>query len=357
MATLYDVCEKTGYSTATVSRVINGSERVTEKTRERVLQAIKELNYHPSHAARMLAGRKSDTIGVVLPVLDDGYCVQVLRGIDQVAMQEHLKMIIATYHNEVDLEETLGSLCGEGRANAVILLNNTSLPPDKVRKLAGDNTPIVLLGQEDETTVHADIDSVLIDNFQGACSAVEHLLEHKPKSLLLLTGPKYNQDSRERLQGARQAIRAAACKTEVTILTGDYHHESARHIFAEHIGKQGTFPDAVFAFNDSMALGILDVLNDRSRQVPEDIAIVGFDNKEIAEYIGLSTVSVPMQQIGEEAVRLLVERIRDQGRPPVSVTLDTHLVVRKTSAGRKLQETASGAAQYAGARALANSAA
>jgi LacI family transcriptional regulator len=260
----------------------------------------------------------------------------VLRGIDRILRQENLKVIISTYHNEADLEETLGSLCGEGRANAIILLNNTGLRPDKVRKLTGDSTPIVLLGQEDERTVQADIDSVLIDNFQGAYSAVGHLLQRQPESLLLLTGPKYNHDSRERLKGAQQAIRDASSKTEVSILYSDYLHDSAREVFAESVRKNRGFPDAVFAFNDSMALGVLDVLNETPMQVPEDIQIVGFDNKEIAEYIGLSTVSVPMQQIGEEAGRLVAERIRSKGIKRTSVTLETSLVTRKTTAPQEI---------------------
>jgi DNA-binding LacI/PurR family transcriptional regulator len=131
MATLYDVCDKSGFSTATVSRVINDSGLVTEKTRDRVLKVIEELNYRPSHAARLLAGQKTDTIGVILPVIDDGYCVQVLRGIDQVLMQENLKMIISSYRNEADLEETIGSLCGEGRANALIMLNKRPCGPTR----------------------------------------------------------------------------------------------------------------------------------------------------------------------------------------------------------------------------------
>jgi DNA-binding LacI/PurR family transcriptional regulator len=180
------------------------------------------------------------------------------------------------------------------------------------------------------------MDSVLIDNIQGARCAVGHLLEHRPKSLLLLTGPKYNHDSRERLKGAQQAIEEAPCKTEVTILYSDYLHESARQVFAEHVRKHGTFPDAVFAFNDSMALGVLDVLKDSPMQVPEDIQIVGFDNKEIAEYIGLSTVSVPMQQIGEEAGRLVAERIRSKGAKPTRVTLETSLVTRKTTVPQQI---------------------
>ena len=330
MATLYDVCKKSGVSTATVSRVLNGSEAVKEETRERVLQAIKELNYRPSHAARMLAGRKTDTIGVVMPLLDDGFYVQVLRGIDHVATQEHLKLLISFYHNEVDLEESLDSLYAEGRTDAIIVSNHTSLQPEKIRELTGDDLPIVLIAQNHGIT--QAVDFVQMDNFQGAFSAVEYLLSHKPKHLLLLTGPDCIFDSRERLRGAQQAIADAPCAVDVTILQGNFYQEEGRRVFAEHISKQGTFPDAVFAFNDAMAFGVLDVLRDASRHVPEETEVIGFDGTIMAESMGLSSVRVPMREIGEEAVRLAAERIRDKDAKPVTLMLETRLITRKTTA-------------------------
>ena len=124
MATLYDVCDKCGLSTATVSRVINDSGLVKEKTRERVLEAIKDLNYRPSHAARILARRKTDTIGVILPLIDNGYYVQVLRGIDHVSTKENLKLLISFYHSDSDLSESLRSLGREGRADAIFAFND-----------------------------------------------------------------------------------------------------------------------------------------------------------------------------------------------------------------------------------------
>jgi LacI family transcriptional regulator len=329
MATLYDICKKTGFSTATVSRVINGSGLVKEETRERVLEAIKELNYHPSHAARMLAGHKTDTIGVVLPLLDDGFYVQVLRGIDQATTQEHLKLLISFYHGEVDLEEALSSLGREGRTDAFIVSNHTGLQPDRIRELAGDDLPIVLIAQNHVNT--KAVDSVLVDNFQGGYQAVAHLLEQKPKTLLLLMGPEHIPDSQERLRGARQAIQDAPYELDVTLLVGNYYQEEGRRVFAEHIKKQGAFPDAVFAFNDAMAFGVLDVLRDADVQVPEDIQVVGFDGTIMAQSMGLSTVSVPMRKIGEEAVRLATERIKDKDAEPVSMILETQLVTRKTT--------------------------
>jgi len=343
MATLYDVCKKSGVSTATVSRVINGSGLVKEETRKRVLKAIEELSYRPSHAARMLAGRKTDTIGVVMPLLDDGFYVQVLRGIDHVATQEHLKLLISFYHNEVDLEESLDSLYAEGRTDAIILSNHTSLQPEKIRELTGDDLPIVLIAQNHGNT--QAVDSVQMDNFQGACSAVEHLLSHKPKHLLLLTGPDCIFDSRERLRGAQKAIQDAPFKPEVTILQGNFYQEEGRRVFAEHIRRKGAFPEAVFAFNDAMAFGVLDVLRDAARHVPEETQVIGFDGTIMAKSFGLSSVSVPMQEIGEEAVRLAVERIRDKDAKPVTVTLETRLIARKTTVGEIVQPTGNGASE------------
>lgn len=329
MATLYDVCEKTGFSTATVSRVINNSGLVRESTRKRVREAMKELNYYPSHAARMLAGGKTDTIGVVLPLLDNGYYVQVLRGIDEISTEKNLSLLISFYHSESDLIKTLCSLSGEGKTDSIILMNNPYFGPEKVRELTGNDIPMALIGQS-----HGGmpaIDCVLIDNFQGAYSAVKQLLTHEPKSLILITGPKDNHDSDERLRGAQKAIEEASCDVEVSILPGNFYRNEGREVFAEHVQQQGALPDAVFAFNDAMALGVLDVVNELHKQIPGDVQVIGFDNNEIAEYIGLSTVSFPMLKIGREAARMVSERINDKEAEPFTITLGTTLISRKTT--------------------------
>jgi LacI family transcriptional regulator len=335
MATLYDVCKKSGVSTATVSRVINGSELVRKATRDRVLEAIKELNYSPSHAARMLAGQKADTIGIVLPVIANGYIVQVLSGIDHVAREENLKMMTSFYHDESDLVTTLKCLCGEGRASAIILMNPTFITTEEVRELAGDDMPIILLSQVPEVA-DASIDSVLIDNYQGAYRAVEHLLERRPESLLLLTGAEHIYDSQERLKGAQKAVQDAPYDVDLTIVNGDFRHDRGRAVFEEHIRTPGAFPDAIFAFNDDMALGVLDVLNKNDKVIPEDVQIIGFDNTEIAEYMGLSTIRVPMQEIGKEAGRLAAKRIQDRDAKSTSTTFGTSLEARKTTAPLKM---------------------
>ena len=122
-------------------------------------------------------------------------------------------------------------------------------------------------------------------------------------------------------------------------MQGSFYQEEGRRVFAEYIRKQGTFPDAVFAFNDAMAFGVLDVLRDASRQVPEETQVIGFDGTIMAESFGLTSVSVPMREIGEESVRLAMERIRDKDVKSVTLTLETQLVVRKTTASSILQPT------------------
>jgi LacI family transcriptional regulator len=210
-------------------------------------------------------------------------------------------------------------------------MNTTFTSTEKVRELAGDKMPIILLSQLPEIA-DASIDSVLIDNFQGAYHAVTHLLERRPESLLLLTGAEHIYDSQERLKGAQRAIQDAPYDVDVTILSGEFRHDRGRAVFEEYMAAQGTLPDAIFAFNDDMALGVLDVLNKNSVAIPEDIQIIGFDSTEIAEYIGLSTIRVPMHEIGVEAARLATRRIQKHDVNSTAVTVRTSLAVRKTTA-------------------------
>jgi len=328
MATLYDVCNKTGLSTATVSRVINGSAQVTEKTRQIVLDAMKELDYQPNQAARMLAGKKTDTIGVVFPEIDNGFYVQVLRGIDDAAKESDLHLLTAFYHDPDGLMDTLQSLASKGRTDALVLMNN-SLSDEQVKGLVKNSVPIVLIGHSSETSTAFDV--VGIDNFNGAFAAITHLFGQQHENILLITGPSDNFDSIQRLNGARRAFEEADKDFSAAhVLEDDFTYEggieSMTGFLADH-----PLPDAVFAFNDRMALGAIEVLKQKGFNVPEDIAVVGFDDSEIALYAGLTTVHVPMRDIGYTAANLAIRRINEPELDPSTVTVETSLAARKTA--------------------------
>jgi len=328
MATLYDVCNKTGLSTATVSRVINGSSKVSEKTRQIVLKAMKELDYQPNQAARMLAGKKTDTIGVVFPEIDNGFYVQVLRGIDDVARETKLHLLTAFYHDPDGLRDTLLSLASRGRTDALILMNN-SLSDEQVRQTVKNNVPLVLIGHSIEASTLFDV--VGIDNTNGAFMAVMHLFEQQRKNPLVITGPFDNFDSIQRLNGTRMAYEKMGHDfPAIPVLEGDFTYESGESVMNEYL-EDHSLPDAIFAFNDRMALGAIEALQKRGCNIPEEVAVVGFDDSEIALYAGLTTVHVPMRDIGRKAANLAIRRIKEPELTPCTITVETSLVKRKST--------------------------
>jgi len=326
MATLYDVCKKTGLSTATVSRVINGSTAVTEKTRNVVLDAMKELDYRPNQAARMLAGKKTDTIGVIFPEIDNGFYVQVLRGIDNAAKEANLHLLTAFYHDKTGLKHTIESLASRGRTDSIVMINN-DLSDRQVKNLVNDAVPIVMIGHSAETS--ATFDVVGIDNTNGAATATTHLLEKGIEDILLLTGPADNFDSIQRLSGARMAYEDAGKDfSKATMLESHFTYEGGIEQMSEFLDAGNPAPAAMFAFNDRMALGAIEALKAKGIAVPEDVIVVGFDDTEIALYAGLTSVHVPMQDIGYEAATLAIRRIGQKTFNPSTITVSTSLTVR-----------------------------
>lgn len=326
MATLYDVCKKTGLSTATVSRVINDSPAVTEKTRKIVQDAMKALDYRPNQAARMLAGKKTDTIGVIFPEIDNGFYVQVLRGIDNAAREAGLHLLTAFYHDKAGLKQTLQALASRGRTDSIVMINN-DLSDRQVKNLVNNAVPLVMIGHSAETS--ASFDVVGIDNTTGATTAIAHLLKKGIEDILLLTGPADNFDSIQRLNGAQTAYEDAGKDfSKVTVLESFFTYEGGIQHMGEYLDAGNPVPSAMFAFNDRMALGAIEAIKAKGKTVPEDLIVVGFDDTEIALYAGLTSVHVPMQDIGYEAANLAIRRIGQDKFNPSTITVSTSLTVR-----------------------------
>jgi len=321
-----DVCKAAGVSTATVSRVINKSPLVREPTRKRVMESIEALGYRPSYAARTLARQRTDSLGVILPEIAGGFFTEVLRGIDRVAAQHDMHLMTAFSHGRNDQEELLLRLLHQRRADALISMNLT-LPDSFVRESAGQGLPIVLIGRPVEG---ANIISIALDNAGGADKAVTHLIEHGYKKIAIITGPKHNFDSEKRLEGSREAIsRAKLQLPEEMIWQGAFTEESGRLAMMNWMAKGHPLPDAIFACNDQMAFGAMDALREKGHRVPEDVAIIGFDDIESARLLNLSTIHVPMTELGATAAEAALQQISNTVTQTQRV-LPTSLVLRRS---------------------------
>ncbi len=334
-ATLFDVAKKARVSTATVSRVLNESRLVNQTTRDRVQRIIQALDYHPSHAARILAGQRTGMLGVVTPGIASGFFAEVLCGLDEVAAEYRFHLTTVFTHGREDEEKLLLRFLQENRCDGVAILN-LSLPPSALARAQQIGLPVVLL---DRPLPDTEIPSVCIDNTTGAMGAMRHLLEHGHRRIAILTGPRDNHDAIQRLAGAQLALTADGVALDPNLIwSGAFTEESGRAAMIRWLDTGASLPDAIFACNDAMALGALDALRSRGHHVPDDVALVGFDDCEAARYVALTTVRVPMRQMGRMAAETLIQQIlhneqRTPGLLPVSL-------IARRSCGCKVQEPA-----------------
>ena len=325
--TIKDICQATGFSTATVSRVLNDVPLVSAATKKRVQAALDKLGYSPNYAARSLKLNRTGMIAVVFPELDNGFFTEVLRGVDEMASEFNVHLLTAFTHGPLDEQKLIQRMARERRADALILMNLT-LPDAFLRQLARGDLPIVLI---DRPLDKSPLVSVGIDNRAGASAMTRHLIDQGHRNIVFVTGPAGTFDAEERLAAFRNTMKACGLPLPAaSIWKGDFSEESGARLMARHLKRGGPLPDAIFAANDAMAVGLLQVLRAAGRTVPGDVAIASFDDTDVARHLDLTTVHVPMRLLGSAAAKQALELI-DGNVNARRIVLPTRLVVRGSS--------------------------
>lgn len=325
-ATFKDICAKTGLSKATVSRTLNNHPHISKKTRERVLSAMKGLNYTPSAAARSLSRRKSDLIGIILPAITSGYYASVIQGVDHLLQQREYNLITVFSHGTRQEFHPGVKLLSERRVDGLLLLE-PSIQTDDLVALKKQELPFVLLQQ----SIMSHVSSVSIDNKAGAFEMTNHLIKQGYKRILVVTGPEYSLDSIDRLEGYRTAMKNAARKIdESLIITSTFKAAEAVPKVMPFFEKANP-PDAIFAFNDDIALGLIREFRLRHDVFPKRPAIAGFDGIDTAEFAGLTTLCTPLTQVGELAAELLLNKLEGKVKGERQILLKGSLVVREST--------------------------
>ncbi len=334
-ATLHHVCKRARVSTATVSRVLNGSPLVHEKTRTRVLKIIEALDYRPSHAARTLARARTDALAVIFPQIASGFFTEVLRGMDEVGAEHNFHLMTAFSHGRRDEQELVLRMLRERRADALVLMN-LGLSDEFIKRAAKHKIPIVLIDRPEPDT---KLCAISMDNVGGADAAMTHLLEHGYREVAFITGPRDNYDAEQRLAGCQQAAaRFGVALAADLIWPGEFTEESGRLVMARWLDGGHKLPEAIFACNDVMAIGALNYLQESGYAAPRDVAVVGFDDIDSARHLGLTSVRVPMHAMGRAAAEAAIQQVLSGEAQPQRV-LPTSLVVRRSCGCRATTET------------------
>ena len=332
-ATLEAVALAAGVSRATVSRVVNGSERVSPETRQAVESAVRRMGYTPNRAARSLVTRRTDSIGLVIPeptttLFGDPFFARIVRGVSDVLAEADLQLVLLTPQSEHE-EARLGRYLTSGHLDGVLLLalhGDDPLP----NFLAERGIPAVVGGRP---TRNAPVSYVDVDNIHGALAATRHLVGVGRRRIATVTGQTDMASAADRVTGYRQALTEAGIPVDPRLeLNGGWDQEQARRAVEEFMAGGGEM-DAIFLHSDLMALGVMTALRRAGRRVPDDVAVVGYDDSPLALTTDppLSSVRQPIEEMGREMARLLLRTVGSSQRIPRSVVLATELVVRGSS--------------------------
>jgi DNA-binding LacI/PurR family transcriptional regulator len=336
-ATLEEVARVAGVSRATASRVLNDSPRVSPDVRVAVHAAIEQLGYTPNRAARSLVTKRSDSVAVVITqppgqVFSDPFFPRLLRGISSTLAARDRQLILMLPETPAD-EQRVGDYLTAGHVDGALLVSLHEGDPMPAR-LTAAGVPIVLVGRPPKGSRVSYVD---VDNRQGAQSAVAHLIASGRRVIATITGLLDTAPGIDRRQGYRDALVEGGLTVDHTLeAQGLFTQEGATAAMTQLLAAHPEI-DAVFAASDRMAASALSVITASGRKVPADVAVVGFDDMAIATSTAphLTSVRQPIEEMGHEMARLLLESLDTADPVPRRVILATELVRRASSAGRR----------------------
>ncbi len=332
MTTISEVAERAGVSTATVSRVLNGNERVDPELAARVRRAVQDLNYRPNRVARSLRLRHNGVWALVISDIRTGpFFADVVRGVEDGAYEAGYPMFLCNADEDPAKEEAYLQLAIAENVAGVIL--TPSGPRTDLTPLIDAGISVVLADRKLPGQV---ADTVVADNVTGAGDAVAHLIANGYRRVACITGPTATTTATERLQGYLGALAVSGvARDETLVRMADFREEGGARAMAELLGLQAR-PDAVLVTNNRMTAGALRAIDEAKLRIPQDIAVIGFDEISWAPLLrtALSTVSQPAYDLGHESARLLLSRLSGYSGSPRTVVLPTTLNVRASSAAK-----------------------
>ena len=326
--TIRDVARHAAVSVATVSRFINQNAPVSPGAADRIQQVMLDLNYKPHAAARHLATRRTRTIGLVLHNMHTDFFAPLLSGIESVVSENQYNLLVATYKSPArrDSQPPIGPHNTDG-----MLVFADSLSEEHLTQLCRSKFPLVLIHRT--PPVYLKIPSITVENKASTRKIINHLIEeHGRRSILFLRGPHEQEDSHWREQGYLEAIEAHGIAFDPNLmLDGEFNSEIAYQNIKNYLCKNHRKFDAIFSGDDDAAIGALTALSEVGLRVPEDVAVVGFDDSRLSPFLSppLTTVRAPTEEVGRTAARLLFNLIQDQ--PAEAVTLlSTEIIIRRS---------------------------
>ncbi len=331
--TMKDVADYAGVSTASVSRVLTGKDSVTPELRQRVENAIRELGYRPNRAARELRIGVVLKIGVVLSDIQNPFFTSCLAGAESILQNSEYELLLGNSNEKPEIEKLhLSSFVNEGVAG--IILAMTGPNQDIYRKIIELEIPIVAIDRE---LPFVSVDTITIDNIKAARMATEHLVSLGHKRIAFIGGPNQISTSEHRLQGYREVLTAHDLSIDPTLIVDGKFQQTGGRKAMEQLLDLPDPPTSVLIANNLMTLGALQVIHQRNVIIPDQLALIGFDDTpwNIAMQTPLTVVAQPTYQLGEYAAKLLIERIKNPDLPRQKIMLEAELIIRESCGFKK----------------------
>ena len=330
-ATIKDIAKKLNISTSTVSRALRNAPDVSQETRNAVVALSEELSYQPSRLALSLQQKQTHTIGVIVPNLDYVMATMV-KGIDEVALEAGYTVMVCQSNESfgremVNTRRLLDSLVD----GFIVSVSSETKVFDHFKKIQQKNMPMVVF---DRVSTDLVAPKVKLDNVEGGCLAMEHLIEQGYKRIAVLAGPKNLAISNERLEGCLKVMKKYKLKQEPShIIHCDFNQQHAYEATIDLLQLKNR-PDAIFTISDRMAIGAMLAIKEKGLRMPEDIGLVGFNNEPVTHLVSpkISSVEQPAFEIGKAAAKLFLEQMHhEEDLSNIETILKPRLVIRESS--------------------------
>ena len=327
--TLKDIGKQVGVSATTVSRALNNKPDISYETKKKIKEVAERLGYSPNALARSLKAKKTGSIGVLIGDIADPFFAPIVKGVENTARKMGYNIILCDTGEEYEQEKIALQTMLEKRVDG-LLITPSQTEYNDILELKRRKIPFVLVGR------HFDLvesDYVITDDIKGAFLATDYLIKKGHKKILFINGPTYISSAKERLVGYKRALQEHAILFDSSLVReGALEMEDGYRIMKQVLST-GTKFTAVFAYCDFVILGVMKALEEAKLKIPEDIAVVGYDNVAFARFlrVPLTTVHIPKYELGKEAMKLLKKKIEGEIKEPRAVILQTELVIRKSA--------------------------
>jgi LacI family transcriptional regulator len=327
--TIEDVAKAAGVSRQTVSRAMNDKNEISQETKERVMRAVDELGYRPNRMAQSMVTQRTYSVGMLVADITNPFFPEITRGVQDVAQASGYNVFVCNTDDRPDLElQELRSLAAQG-VDGIIVFSHNSTEED-MQLFANRYQPMVLFNWEFE---HPNVSTMMVDNVLGARLAVDHFAATQRGEIGMLTNNSPTYFSSRRLLGFKQAVLAHALPFADDRIVPEFANLDGGYRATRQLLNRYPEINAIFTFNDLMAIGSLRACSERGLRVPEDIAVIGFDDIQFARMTtpALTTIRVDKYAIGQMAMSRLLEMIEhpNEAFPPIHI--DPELMIRETA--------------------------